>query len=49
MTELTLTSPAASDHITETLTILVNLSIGNVWQSFGGAAEHKVFLPVVRR
>lgn len=48
-TELTLTSPAASDHITETLTIPVNISIGNVWQSFGGAAERKVFLPVVTK
>ena len=47
LTQLTLTSPAASDHITETLTIPVNLSIGNVWQSFGGAVERKIFIPLV--
>ena len=49
LTDRTLISPAASDHITETLTIPVDLSIGDVWQTFGGAAQHRVFLPVVTR
>jgi hypothetical protein len=49
LTDLTLISPAAGDHITETLTIPVDLSIGDVWQSYGGGAQHSLFLPVVTR
>jgi hypothetical protein len=49
LTDLNLISPAASDHTTETLTIPVDLSIGNVWQTYGGVVMHSVFLPLVTR
>ncbi len=46
-TDLVITSPAASDHITETITIPVSLSMGDAWHNSSTAIQ--LFLPLVDR
>jgi hypothetical protein len=46
---LWITSPAATDHVTESVAIPVSLLVGDVYHAYSGAFAHRVYLPLVLR
>jgi hypothetical protein len=48
-TTLWITSPASTDHLTETLAVPVGLSVGDVYREYGGTTGYSVYLPLMLR
>jgi hypothetical protein len=48
-TTLWITSPAGTDHVTQSLPIPVSLLVGDVYHIYSGAFAHRVYLPQVLR
>jgi hypothetical protein len=48
-TTLRITSPAATDHVTESVAIPVSLLVGDVYHTYPGGFVHHVYLPLVLR